>query len=370
MKKTLIALAVAALVSSAANATVVYQKDGTKIDIDGRAHFELQNLKDQRTDLRDVGSRLRVRAYQELADDISAYGGVELRFSNNNGNADAIGANFRTHRLYGGFIHKKIGTLTFGSQLHLGDHIPKANYTYEWGGNVFFDGHKKAATFMSVPFGGVRVAADYYFGNSNKKDGTSSGKGSVKDANGNAVGTAWNEGQGYGLGLFYDGKFGDDVAIRFGSGFTEVTQSNTGLKVDEYKLQRAGVGFDVTYKAVHLGFDWAYGKATKGRESAHIGFQSIANAGGPFHKNNRFLVGLKYDVTAQNAVYGQYYFGTAKKADSAAANVKMNGWMIGADHKFNKFVAVYVEGGSGKVKQGGKELLKNHKVLTGVRVLF
>ncbi|WP_386692482.1 hypothetical protein O1Q79_00148 [Lonepinella sp. MS14434] len=354
MKKTLIALAVAALASSAANATVVYQKDGTKIDIDGRVHFELQNIKNQRTDLRDVGSRLRVRAYQDLTDRISAYGGVELRFSNDN----EIGGNFRTHRLYGGFIHKDVGTLTFGSQLHLGDHIPKANYTYEWGGNVFFDGHKKAATFMSVPFSGVRVAADYYFGNSKKDNGTSSGT------------TAWNEGQGYGVGLFYDGKLADDVAVRFGSGYTEVTQSTDGTKVHEYKLQRAGVGFDITYQKVHLGFDWAYGKATKGYESANIGFQKIANSGGPFHKNNRFLVGLKVDVTPQNAVYGEYYFGKGEKADSRIADVKMNGWMVGADHRFNKFVAVYVEGGTGKVKQDGKELLKNHRVLTGVRILF
>lgn len=72
MKKTLLALAVAAFAASSAQATVIYQKDGTKIDIDGRAHFELRNDKDNRTDLRDVGSRLRVRAYQEIGAGFSA----------------------------------------------------------------------------------------------------------------------------------------------------------------------------------------------------------------------------------------------------------------------------------------------------------
>lgn len=357
MKKTLIALAVAAVAATSANATVVYQKDGTKIDIDGRLHFELINEKDNRTDLRDVGSRLRVRAYQEIGAGFSAYGGAELRFSKGDGSADTIGGNFRTHRLYAGLIHKDIGTLTFGSQLHLGDHIPKANYTYEWGGNVFFDGHKKAAHFMSAKFAGVRFAADYYFGSSNKKDNKSSGT------------TGWNEGQGYGVGLFYDGQFGD-VAVRFGSGYTEVTQSTDGTKAKEFKLKRAGVGFDVKYNIVTLGFDWAYGKASKDQETGNIGFQKIANAGGPFNQNNRFLVGLRVNVTPQNNIYSQYYFGTAKKADAAEAKVKMRGWMIGADHKFNKYVSVYLEGGTGKVKQGGTELKKNHRVLVGARVMF
>ncbi|STO55425.1 porin [Canicola haemoglobinophilus] len=367
MKKTLIALAVAAVAATSANATVVYQKDGAKIDIDGRLHFELRNDKDNRTDLRDVGSRLRVRAYQEIGAGFSAYGGVELRFSKDNGNANSIGSDFRTHRLYAGLIHKDIGTLTFGSQLHLGDHIPKANYTYDWGGNVFFDSHKKAAHFMSAKFAGVRFAADYYFGSSNKDK--SSGAGSAKNAGVPTGGTAWNEGQGYGLGLFYDGQFGD-VAVRFGSGYTEVTQSNNGTKANEFKLKRAGVGFDVKYNIVTLGFDWAYGKASKDQETDHIGFQKIANAGGPFNSNNRFLVGLKVNVTPQNALYSQYYFGTAKKAAPAAEKVKMCGWMIGADHKFNKYVSVYLEGGTGKVKQGGTELKKNHRVLVGARVMF
>ncbi|PJG82567.1 porin [Caviibacterium pharyngocola] len=353
MKKTLIALAIAAVAATSANATVIYQKDGTKIDLDGRVNLEVQNIKGQRTDLRDEGSRVRVRAFQEIGGGFSAIAATELRFSN----ADQIGGNMRAHRLFAGFTHPEIGTLTFGRQLHLGDHIPKANYTYEWGGNVFFDAHKKSASFMSAKFGGVRLAADYYFGNSKKSDDTSSGT------------SAWDEGQGYGVGFFYDGKW-DDLAVRFGSGFTEVTQSTDGTKANEFKLKRAGIGFDVKYNIVTVGLDWAHGKAAKGYESGNIGFQKIANAGGPFNENNRFLVGLKVDVTPQNAVYSQYYFGTAKKADRDLDDIKMRGWMLGVDHRFNKNVAVYLEGGKGKVKQSGETLLNNHRVIVGTRILF
>ncbi|MFZ7136414.1 porin [Avibacterium avium] len=374
MKKTLIALAITAMVSTTASATVIFQKEGTKIDLDGRVHFELRNDANNRTDLRDVGSRVRVRAYQELGAGFSAYGGVELRFSNDNGDANAIGSNFRTHRLYAGLIQKDVGTLTFGSQLHLGDHIPKANYTYDWGSNILFDGHKKAAHFMSAKFAGVRFATDYYFGQANKANNKSSGT------------TAWNEGQGYGVGLFYDNTFGD-FGVRFGAGYTTVTQSSDGTKANEFKLKRSGIGLELKYNIVRVGFDWAHGKVSKSnQESGNLGFQKIA--GGldlgkdkdgkaiklSLNKIDRFLLGVKVDVTEQNAIYGQYYFAKGKKADASLAPLKMRGWMIGADHRFNKNFAVYVEGGQGRVKQAGKVLNKNektnHRVLVGARMLF
>lgn len=214
---------------------------------------------------------------------------------------------------------------------------------------------------MSAKFAGVRVAADYYFGNANKANNTSSGT------------TAWNEGQGYGLGLFYDNTFGD-FGVRFGSGYTEVTQSTNGTKTNEFKLKRAGIGLELKYNIVRVGLDWAYGKATKSQETANLGFQKIGGYNEPLNKIDRFLLGVKVDVTDQNAVYGQYYFGKGKKADAAAEALKMQGWMIGADHRFNKNFAVYVEGGQGKVKQGGKVLnaneKTNHRILVGARMLF
>ncbi|MFU2047375.1 porin [Avibacterium gallinarum] len=363
MKKTLIALAVTAMVSATANATVIYEKEGTKIDLDGRMHFELRNDSEQRNDLRDIGSRVRVRAYQDVGAGFKVFGGAELRFSHGNGSASAIGGNLRTHRLFAGVSQKDVGTLTFGRQLNLGDHIPKANYTYDGGGNIFFDGHKKAATFMSNKFAGFRFAADYYFGQANKANQTSSGT------------TGWDEGQGYGVGFFYDNTFGD-VAVRFGSGYSSVTQSEDGTEAKEFKLKRGGVGFDITYdKLITLGFDWAFGKVSKtGVESGNIGFQKVAGYKATLHKNNRFLVGLKVMATPQNAVYGEYYFATGKKADPTADSLKMRGWMLGVDHRFNKNFVVYLEGGKGKVKQGGKVLNKdgkaNHRVALGARFLF
>lgn len=363
MKKTLIALAVTAIISTTASATVVYEKDGAKIDLDGRMHFELRNNSSQRSDLYDVGSRVRVRAYQELGSGFNAFGGAELRFSKGDGSADAIGGKLHTKRLFAGISQKDIGSLTFGNQLNLGDHIPKANYTYDGGGNIFFDAHKKAAHFMSNKFSGFRFATDYYFGQANKSDKQSSGT------------TGWDEGQGYGVGLFYDNTF-DDFAVRFGSGYSAVTQSEDGTKEKEFKLKRGGIGFDVTYNNfVTLGFDWAFGKVSKsGVESGNIGFQKVAGYKASLHKNDRFLLGVKVMATPQNAIYGEYYFAKGKKADTNAEPLKMRGWMLGVDHRINKQLVVYLEGGKGKVTQDGKVLNKNekanHRVALGARLLF
>lgn len=98
MKKTLIALAVITMFSSAANAAVIYEKEGTKIDIDGRMHFELRNDSGKRSDLQDAGSRVRVRAFQEIGNGFSTYGAVEFRFSKKDGSEQSIGSDLRAHR--------------------------------------------------------------------------------------------------------------------------------------------------------------------------------------------------------------------------------------------------------------------------------
>ncbi|QLB45034.1 porin [Mannheimia pernigra] len=363
MKKTLLALAVAAMAASGANANVIYQKDGTKVDVDGRVALEIQKFDNKRTDVIDNGSRLRFRAFQELNNGYEALAVAELRFSNK----DGFGNDIRAHRLFAGVKHNDIGSLTFGKQLVAGDHIPKANYTNNMGGNVFLDSHGKALHFMSAKFNGVRVAADYYVGNSNKQE--------------------VNSGNGFQFGLFYDGQLGD-TKVRIGSGFGEVTAAKAGKKntvchvystvnpakcvyeevtydkSEEFKRKFAGVGFDVNYGDVTWGLDWAYAKSPKGQAAQT--FQTFGVK--KFEKINRFDAGVKVALTPQNNIYGSVLFGTGQNAGEQKA--KNLGWRLGADHQFNKFVTVYVEGGKGRTKQAGKTVERNSKVAVGTIIKF
>ncbi len=58
MKKTIVALAVAAVAATSANAATVYNQDGTKVDVNGSVRFLLKKEKDMRGDLIDNGSRV------------------------------------------------------------------------------------------------------------------------------------------------------------------------------------------------------------------------------------------------------------------------------------------------------------------------
>ena len=344
MKKTLIALVVTAMAAASANAVVVYKNEGTKVELDGRGAFEIVNMKDKkvdtngkRTDLVDRGSRVRVRASQEIGNGFSALAAFEIRFTQNG----TVGDGINTKRLFGGFAHKDVGSLTFGRQLTLGDHIPKANYSYELGGNVLHDNAPKAVHFMSNKFDGFRVAADYYFGEAHK--------------------TKADAGQGFGVGAFYDGKWGD-VGVRFGSGYIEVKKADAVTK--DYKQKIAGVGFDVKYKIVTVGFDWAHGTSMKGHSDYN--FKHSMNA--KYEKIDRFDLGLKVDLTEQNALYGAFLWGTGK--NEGRANGKHRGWVMGVDHRFNKHVAVYLEGGKANVKENGTKVSDAARIGLGTRIMF
>lgn len=221
---------------------------------------------------------------------------------------------------------------------------------------------------MSAKFNGVRVAADYYVGNSNKQ--------------------AVDAGQGFQFGLFYDGELGD-AKVRFGSGYGELTAAKAGESItnctatvltlegnrvciketvatgkEEFKRKFAGVGFDINYGNFTTGIDWAYAKSPKGQ--AANTFQTFGVK--KFEKINRFDVGVKLAVTPQNNIYGGVLFGNGQNAGEAKA--KNLGWKLGVDHKFNKFVAIYLEGGKARTKQAGKTIEDNSRIGLGTRITF
>ncbi|WP_439238774.1 porin [Lonepinella sp. BR2919] len=343
MKKTLIALAVAALASSAANATVVYQKDGTKIDIDGRISLQVRNETDKRTDLVDKGSRLRVRGYQEIGNGFTALANIEIRFTQNG----TVGDSIHTKRLFGGFEHKDIGTLTFGRQLTVGDDLGLSDYTYELGAiTKVVDAHNKALHFKSANFSGFHFMTDYYFGTANKHD---SSHNETADA-----------GQGFGLGAFYKTKVGE-FGFAVEGGYSEITKGT--LASDEYKTKGAVAAVQFSYGPVALGVDWSHAKSTKDKAD-----NKFRVGGEQFNKVDQVEVGLKYQVTPNNKVYAEYLWGVGKT--EGQDDGKFRGWFLGADHYFNKNVVVYVEGGSFKTKQSGEELSKNKQIALGTRIFF
>lgn len=87
MKKTLAALIVGAFAASAANAVVVYNNEGTKVELGGRLSVIAEqssstedDQKNQHGGLRNQGSRFHIKATHNLGDGFYAQGYLETRF--------------------------------------------------------------------------------------------------------------------------------------------------------------------------------------------------------------------------------------------------------------------------------------------------
>jgi len=92
MKKTLAALIVSAFAASAANAAVVYDNEGTKVELNGSLRLILEKADAKKYDavgnstktansaLRNAGSRFGITVKHNLDNDFYALGRLEFRF--------------------------------------------------------------------------------------------------------------------------------------------------------------------------------------------------------------------------------------------------------------------------------------------------
>ena len=92
MKKTLAALIVGAFAASAANAAVVYENEGTKIELNGSLRVIMEkgsvkktnaagvSTKETNSALRNAGSRFGLNVKHNLDNDFYALGRLEFRF--------------------------------------------------------------------------------------------------------------------------------------------------------------------------------------------------------------------------------------------------------------------------------------------------
>ncbi|OOF71201.1 hypothetical protein [Rodentibacter caecimuris] len=92
-----------------------------------------------------------------------------------------------------------------------------------------------------------------------------------------------------------------------------------------------------------MGVDYASAKSPKGHSD-----HTFRVGKAKFEKLDQFELGLKYQFTKANKVYGEYLWGIGKTDNQE--NAKFHGWFLGEDHKFNDAVLVYVEGGSFNTK--------------------
>ena len=347
MKKTLAALIVTAFAASAANAAVVYDNEGTKVELNGslrlimeKADKKVYNAANQSTKkansaLRNAGSRFGITVKHNLDNDFYALGRLESRFDDTE-SRDQFGSLY-AKRAYVGLGSKATGDITFGRQLTIADDLTQAN-DYEYGfipkGDYIPTAGTGVVRYDYKGIEGLQLSANYNFGQKNNEKGKALDP-AIKNA--------------FGFGALYTAG---DLDARFAYGHTSFeTDASYKHRVDGF-LASLGYKFgDFT-----LTGDFAYG---------HEKFDD--------EKTNKFYVapGFAYQVLPASKVYGNYLYERVKGENTKD---KTHGFLLGADYQLHKQVVLFVEGKYVTTKEyvndtyDGKT--KDRAIGVGMRVFF
>ena len=347
MKKTLAALIVTAFAASAANAAVVYDNEGTKVELNGslrlimeKADKKVYNAANQSTKkansaLRNAGSRFGITVKHNLDNDFYALGRLEFRFDDTD-SRDKFGRLY-AKRAYVGLGSKATGDITFGRQVTIADELVQAN-DYEYGFIPKEEYIPKDGTgvvrYDYKGIEGLQLSANYNFGQKNNEKGKALDP-AIKNA--------------FGFGALYTAG---DLDARFAYGHTSFeTDASYKHRLDGF-LASLGYKFgDFT-----LTGDFAYG---------HEKFDD--------EKTNKFYVapGFAYQVLPASKVYGNYLY---ERAKGESDKVKTHGFLLGADYKLHKQVVLFVEGKYVTAKKYTNDAydgkVKDRAIGVGMRVFF
>ena len=347
MKKTLAALIVTAFAASAANAAVVYDNEGTKVELNGSLRLILEKADAKKYDavgnstktansaLRNAGSRFGITVKHNLDNDFYALGRLEFRFDDTE-SRDQFGSLY-AKRAYVGLGSKATGDITFGRQVTIADDLSQTN-DYEYGlipkGKYIPTSGTGVVRYDYKGIEGLQLSANYNFGQTNNEKGKPLNPG-IKNA--------------YAVGALYTA--GDlDARLAYGH-----TNFETGAS---YAHRLDGVLASLGYKFGDFTLTGDFG----------YGHEKLDDA-----KVNKFYVspGFAYQVVPASKVYGNYLY---ERAKGESDKVKTHGFLLGADYKLHKQVVLFVEGKYVTAKKYTNDAydgkVKDRAIGVGMRVFF
>lgn len=351
MKKTLAALIVGAFAASAANAAVVYNNEGTKVELGGRvsiiAEQSTSNKKDQKHQhgsLRNQGSRFNIKVTHNLGDGYYALGYYETRFMNKNidDTENSISSGFgtiTTKLAYAGLGNKELGEATFGLQKTIADKISTAE-DKEYGvidkkPYIPTEGNAIAYTYKGIE--GLTLGASYVFGGRNFYD--------YEIANGKISNAVQ-------VGAKYDAN--NIVA--------GIAYGRTNYKAEQGKTQQVnGALATLGYHFDDLGL----------LISLDSGYAKIKNKAAKHEKRYFVSPGFQYELMENTNVYGNFKY--ERSSVDQGEKEREHAVLFGVDHKLHKQVLTYIEGAYTRTRTtNGANVTtgKEKSVGVGLRVYF
>ncbi|MEZ7008213.1 porin [Aeromonas sp. S13(2024)] len=338
MKKTILAIAIPALFASAANAAVIYDKDGTTFDVYGRVQANYYGEHDD-TDGELIGSsRLGWSGKVALNNTWSGIAKTEWQVAaeNSDKGSDGKSSKFDARHIYAGFDGTQYGKIIFGqTDTAFYDVLEPTDIFNEWGdaGN-FYDGRQEGQVIYSNTFGGFKGKVSYQtnddvavkitdVGQKVKEDAIFGSDVKRKKAYAVAAGYDFDFGLGFNAGYAYsdlqnkvNGQTGkkDEWAVGahyaingfyFAGVYTEgeVKNKSLGLK-DDGRGYELAASYNVDAWTFLAGYNFKEGKAN-------------AQAAGSTYKDlvDETLLGVQYAFTPKLKAYTEYKIQGIEKHD-------------------------------------------------------
>ncbi|WP_118794352.1 porin [Haemophilus influenzae] len=363
MKKTLAALIVGAFAASAANAAVVYNNEGTNVELGGRlsviaeqSNSTADDQKQQHGTLRNQGSRFHIKATHNFGDGFYAQGYLETRLVSDYKNGSDNFGDITTKYAYVTLGNKAFGEVKLGRAKTIADGITSAE-DKEYGvlNNKKYiptNGNTVGYTFKGID--GLVLGANYLLAQQRVPEGPSLFPNRVGEVYPQAISNGVQVGAKYDANNIIAGiaygrtNYTEDV-------FTPSKQSKLGKK-----QQVNGVLSTLGYRFSDLGLlvslDSGYAK-TKNDDAKH---------------EKRYFVspGFQYELMEDTNVYGNFKY--ERTSVDQGKKTREHAVLFGVDHKLHKQLLTYIEGAYARTKttDKGVKTEKEKSVGVGLRVYF
>ncbi|HHF3855256.1 TPA: porin [Haemophilus influenzae] len=376
MKKTLAALIVGAFAASAANAAVVYNNEGTKVELGGRlsviaeqSNTTIDDQKQQHGALRNQGSRFHIKATHNFGDGFYAQGYLETRLVTDatKNHSDHFG-DITTKYAYVTLGNKALGEVKLGRAKTIADGITSAE-DKEYGvlnnsKYVPTNGNTVGYTFKGID--GLVLGANYLLAQGRNPTSFTDPAGEV---------TPQSISNGVQVGAKYDAN-NIVAAIAFGRTNYRKNPKPTPYGISGKKEQVNGVVSTLGYRFSDLGLlvslDSGYAKTKYHKEIKTTRGSSTTTI--PGYDEKRYFVspGFQYELMEDTNVYGNFKY--ERTSVNQGKNTREQAVLFGVDHKLHKQVLTYIEGAYARTKTNDKgkteKTEKEKSVGVGLRVYF
>lgn len=368
MKKTLAALIVGAFAASAANAAVVYNNEGTNVELGGRlsiiaeqSNSTIKDQKQQHGALRNQSSRFHIKATHNFGDGFYAQGYLETRLvSAQSGTESDNFGHIITKYAYVTLGNKALGEVKLGRAKTIADGITSAE-DKEYGvlNNSKYiptDGNTVGYTFKGID--GLVLGANYLLAQERHKYTTTTTAGNPRA--GTVAGEVYPQkiSNGVQVGAKYDAN---NIIAGIAYGRTNYREDIVDPDLGK-KQQVNGALSTLGYRFSDLGL----------LVSLDSGYAKTKNYKDKHEKSYFVSPGFQYELMEDTNVYGNFKY--ERDSVDQGKKTREQAVLFGVDHKLHKQVLTYIEGAYARTRTTeqakGVKTEKEKSVGVGLRVYF